>query len=60
MPRYFMQGTRLAWAERMMMDPSRNPFDRSDIQRSRPQGKPLHSSSVEPSSTKQKFREGGV
>lgn len=23
MPRYFMKDTRLAWAERMMMDPSR-------------------------------------
>lgn len=30
MPRYFMQGTRLAWAERMMMDPSRTPVNITD------------------------------
>ena len=49
MSRYFMQGTRLAWAERMMMDPSRSPTDHNDTQSSRQKrpcdksAKPIHS-----------------
>lgn len=30
MPRYFMKDTRHAWAERMMMDPSRTVKDQSE------------------------------
>lgn len=49
MSRYFMQGTRLAWAERMMMDPSRSPTDHNDTQSPRQKrpcdksAKPIHS-----------------
>lgn len=41
MARYFMGDTRLAGLERMMMDPSRRPSNRSDTRRKRPQKK-LH------------------
>ena len=40
MARYFMSDTRLGWLEKMMMDPSRTPFTRTDPRRNRPQKKP--------------------
>lgn len=49
MSRYFMQSTRLGWAERMMMDPSRSPTDHNDTQSPRQKrpcdksAKPIHS-----------------
>ena len=39
MARYFMGDTRLAGLERVMMDPSRRPSNRSDTRRKRPQKK---------------------
>ena len=58
MSRYFMQSTRLGWAERMMMDPSRHPTGRNDPQI--PRQKRSSDKTVKPFPSEQKMREGGV
>ena len=64
MARYFMEDTRLAGLERMMMDSSRTPPIRTEPRRKRPQKKLPCDRPIKPRPHEQKIRgdngEGGV
>ncbi len=64
MARYFMEDTRLAGLERMMMDSSRTPPIRTEPRRKRPQKKLPRDRPIKPRPHEQKIRgdngEGGV
>jgi len=60
MGKYFMQDSRHAAFERMMMDPSRSTPIRAGQRKERPQKKPPCSRSFRLRSSERKIKEGGV